>query len=268
MTSLALIGFGEVGQAFAKGLLANEGVRVAAHDLVFADPRLRDSRTALAQAIGVRVATDAADAARGAIVVISAVTAAAALDVAKAAAGYLAPKQLFLDVNSASPSTKRAAAKHVEAAGAHYVEGAVMAGVAAHGLEVPILAGGPAAKAAADRLNALGMDITAVATEHGRASAMKLCRSIVMKGLDAILLESAAAARRWDVETEVLASLQETHPGIDWAKVTANCAKRVGQHGRRRAAEMREAAQMLDELGLDSGLSLAIAGVQERSAKP
>jgi 3-hydroxyisobutyrate dehydrogenase-like beta-hydroxyacid dehydrogenase len=267
MTELAFIGFGEVGQTFATGFLGKDGVKLAAYDLLFDRPEKRGELIARAGTLGVRVAADAPDAGQGAAIVVSAVTAAAAGEVAEAAARWLQPGQLFLDVNSASPGTKQTAARAVEAAGAHFVEGAVMAAVAGPGLKVPILAGGPAAGRAADILNALGMNLTPVATEIGRASATKLARSIVMKGIEAALVQSAAAARRWDVEAEVLASLQATYPGIDWRKQAARAGERVARHGTRRAEEMREAGAMLADLGLDPGLCRAIAAVQEEGAK-
>jgi 3-hydroxyisobutyrate dehydrogenase-like beta-hydroxyacid dehydrogenase len=267
MTQLAFIGFGEVGQTFAKGLLGTDSVRLAAYDLLFDRPDKRCELIARAETLGVRVAADAADAGRGARVVVSAVTAAAAREVAETAARWLQPGQIFLDINSASPGTKERAAGAVGAAGAQFVEGAVMAAVAGHGLKVPILAGGTAAQTAADLLNPLGMNLTPVATEIGRASATKLARSIVMKGIEAALVQCAAAARRWDVEAEVLASLQQSYPGVDWKKQVAHAAERVARHGIRRAEEMREAGAMLDDLGLDGALSRAIADVQERGAK-
>ena len=267
MTLLAFIGFGEVGQTFAKGLLGNDGVEVAAYDLLFDDPQKRSGMLARAEALGVRVATDATDAARDARMVISAVTAAAAGEVARAAAGYLKPGQIFLDINSASPNTKRAAAGHVAASRADYVEGAVMAAVAGPGLKVPILAGGTAAQTAADLLNPLGMSLKPVATEIGRASATKLSRSIVIKGIEAILVQCAAAARGWDVEADVIASLKATYPGIDWPAQVEYAAKRVGKHGLRRAQEMREAAAMVADLGLEPALCEGIASVQEKGAK-
>jgi len=267
MTQLAFIGFGEVGQTFATGLLGREGVRLAAYDLLFDRPDKRGELIARAETLGARGAADAADASRGARIVISAVTAAAAGEVARAAARYLQPGQIFFDINSASPGTKQAAAAAIEATGAQFVEGAVMAAVAGPGLGVPILAGGTAAATAAQMLNPLGMNLTPVATEIGRASATKLARSIVMKGIEAALVQSAAAARRWDVEAEVLASLQATYPGIDWKKQVAHAAERVARHGLRRAEEMREAGVMLDDLGLDPELCRAIAAVQERGAK-
>jgi 3-hydroxyisobutyrate dehydrogenase-like beta-hydroxyacid dehydrogenase len=267
MTRLAFIGFGEVGQTFARGLTGRDGITVAAYDLKFDDPALKADMIARAEALGVRVAADAADASRDARVVISAVTAAAAGEVAAAAARYVKPGQIFLDINSASPSTKRTASTHVAAAGADYVEGAVMAAVAGPGLAVPILAGGPAAAAAAALLNPLGMNLTPGAMEIGRASATKLSRSIVIKGIEAILVQCAAAARKWDVEAEVVASLKATYPGIDWPQQIAYAAERVATHGIRRAEEMREAAAMVAELGLDPALCEGIAAVEEQGAK-
>jgi 3-hydroxyisobutyrate dehydrogenase-like beta-hydroxyacid dehydrogenase len=200
-------------------------------------------------------------------VVISAVTAAAAGEVAAAAARYLKPGQIFLDVNSASPNTKRTASERVAAAGADYVEGAVMAAVAGPGLKVHILAGGQAAKPAAELLNPLGMNLTPVAAEIGRASATKLSRSIVIKGMEAILVQCAAAARAWGVEADVVASLKATYPGVDWPQQIEYAAERVATHGIRRAQEMREAAAMVAELGLDPALCEGIAAVEEQGAK-
>lgn len=265
MTALALIGFGEVGRTFAKGFLERGNVSVSAFDILFDQPHsnLRD----MAGAAGVRVARSAAEASDNARVVVSAVTASSALSVAEQAAAYLKPGQLYLDVNSASPETKRKAANVVQGVGADYVEGAVMAAVGAPGLKVPILAGGPAAQSAAELLNGLGMNLTPFANEHGLASATKLSRSIVMKGLEAILLECSAAARHWGVEKQVIASLQATYPGLNWAKLVEHCGERVATHGNRRSQEMSEAADMLQEMGHDPALCQAISKFQARNAK-
>lgn len=266
MASVALIGFGEVGHIFGRDLTAN-GARVATYDIVFDDPAKRGEHLARVEAAGVHPAANAAAAAEKAEIVISAVTADAAAEVAKESASYLNRGQNFFDITSSSPRTKKTGAGHVEAAGAHYTEGAVMAGVQEPGLKVPILAGGPAAAELAQTLNALGMNITPVATEHGRASSIKLCRSILMKGLDALMIEWTEAARRCGVEAEVLASLQATYPGMDWAKLADRTEERVSKHGARRAAEMREAAQMLEDLDRDPALALAIANVVARFGK-
>lgn len=266
-TRIGLIGYGEVGRIFATDLLAGGAERVVAYDLVFDGPdgaRLR----AEAAAAGVVPAADHAGACRGAEVVISAVTAAAAAEVAEACARYLAPGQIFLDINSASPATKRAGAERVGASGARFVEGAVMASVPGPRLKVPILGGGPDAERAAALLNPLGMAITPAATEVGRASAMKLCRSIMIKGLEALIIDCAAAAEAWRVEDEVYASLAATFPSVDWRQLARDMPGRVHAHGIRRAAEMREAAQMLEELGRVPDLALAVADRQEANARP
>src|SRR4051812_749894 len=179
---LAFIGYGEVGQTFARQLLARGDLTIAAYDILFDAGTLTDR----ARQAGVTAARNAADAARDADVVISAVTADAVLDVAREAQTYLEPGQFFFDINSASPNTKTSAAEIVNKTGAHYIEGAVMAAVLALGITVPILAGGPAAAELAARMNALGMNVRAVSAEYGRASAMKLCRSIIMKGLEVL----------------------------------------------------------------------------------
>jgi 3-hydroxyisobutyrate dehydrogenase-like beta-hydroxyacid dehydrogenase len=189
------------------------------------------------------------------------------LDVAREAQNYLKAGHYFFDINSASPNTKSRAAEIVNKTGAHYIEGAVMAAVLAPGISVPILAGGPAAAELAPRMNALGMNVRAVSAEYGRASAMKLCRSIVMKGLEVLTLECGRAAAFFDVADEVFGSLEATYPGMGWAALAENSAERVTNHGIRRAAEMREAADMIADMGISPALARAIADAQEQGAK-
>lgn len=269
--SIAFIGFGEVGQTFARGLLSGQearmDLRVAAHDILAGTPagaRLE----AGARALGVAWCAGPAEAARGAELVISAVTASQAEAVAAQARDWLVPGQFFVDVNSAAPATKQRAAAHVEASGARYVEAAVMAPVLKPGLRVPILAGGPAAGEAAAMLNALGMNLTPVSTELGVASAMKLCRSIVIKGLEALMNDCSAACEAWGVTDQVFASLSATFPSIDFHALSTDMRERVATHGVRRAAEMREAAEMLAALGLNPALAEAVADAQQRGARP
>ena len=264
--ALALIGYGEVGQIFAQEFRSQGVNDIAVYDIVFDSAPTGRERVKRAREARVRPASSAADAARGADIVISAVTADAAAAVAMQAAEYLRAGQIFFDINSASPATKRASARNVEAAAAHFVEGAVMAPVAGRGIRVPILAGGPHAQAAAQILNALGMNVRTVSTEPGRASAMKLCRSIMIKGIEALIIDCAVAASRWEVESEVFDSLAETFPAIDFNVLAQTMADRVRKHGLRRAAEMREAAGMLDDLGLNGSLARAVADAHERAA--
>ncbi len=264
---IAFIGFGELGSRFARDLATRGDVELSAYDILAGTPA--GARVdARASEIGVVMAPTNAAACAGAAVVISAVTADQAEAVAMATAGSLTAGQVFLDVNSASPNTKRRAAAAVERAGASYVEGAVMGPVAGLGIKVEILTGGPAAGKTSERLNALGMNLSPVATEIGKASAIKLCRSIMIKGIEALMVDCAQATRHWGVEEPVYASLGRTFPGTDWPTLADTMAERVATHGVRRAAEMREAADMLREMGLDGALATAVADAQLRGAKP
>lgn len=262
MLKLAIIGYGEVGHIFARDLLATGQTGIAVYDILFdaADgAALREE----ARLNGVRPAASAADAAAGARLVISAVTADAVAAVAAEAAGYLKAGQIFLDVNSASPVTKKNAFAKVEPTGAHYVEGAVMQPVPGPDLKVPILGGGPHAQEAADLLNPLGMNITPVSTEPGRASAMKLCRSIMIKGIEALTVECMLTATHFGVQQRVLASLTETFPSLDWQHISGYMIERVVSHGRRRAEEMREVTETVRGTGLAPLMATATAERQQ-----
>jgi 3-hydroxyisobutyrate dehydrogenase-like beta-hydroxyacid dehydrogenase len=129
--------------------------------------------------------------------------------------------------------------------------------------KVPCLIGGPGAAALAPRAAALGMKMELVSGEVGQASAIKMFRSIVVKGLEALLVESMTACAEYGVEDRVLASLQETWPGIDWQKLAGYMIERVVTHGRRRAAEMREVSETLESIGMAPTMAAATAERQQ-----
>jgi 3-hydroxyisobutyrate dehydrogenase-like beta-hydroxyacid dehydrogenase len=191
------------------------------------------------------------------------VTASNTLAVAQEAAAFIRPGATFLDLNSASPGTKRQCAALIDAAGAHYVEAGVMTSVPPYGIKVPMLLGGASASALASLLNSWGMDAKAISDRLGIASAIKMCRSIVIKGLEALLIESYATARAYGVEDHVLPTLAETFPSIDWEKQGAYFFSRVVQHGQRRAEEMHEAANTVQETGFRPLMASAIADKQQ-----
>ena len=259
---IGLVGYGEVGRILAEDLRA-QGCTVSAYDR-----KLDAADTAPALRVhaldnGVALADDPADLARDADLIVSAVTASQAVAVAEACATGLKPGAFFLDVNSASPGAKRRAAATVDAAGGRYVEGAVMTSVPPYRIKVPLLLGGAAAAELAPLLNRLGFAATAHSERLGVASATKMCRSVMIKGLEAMVIESFTAARHYGVEDAVIASLQETFPGIDWEKQAAYFFQRVIEHGRRRSEEVREVAETVREAGL---MPWSAAGTAERQA--
>jgi 3-hydroxyisobutyrate dehydrogenase-like beta-hydroxyacid dehydrogenase len=195
--------------------------------------------------------------------ILSAVTASATLAVAQEAAAFIRPGTIFLDLNSASPGTKQQAATLIEAAGGHYVEAGVMTSVPPYGIKVPMLLGGVRATALAPALTDWGMDAKVVSDRIGVASAIKMCRSVMIKGLEALVIESYSTARAYGVEDHVLPTLQETFPGIDWSAQGAYFFSRVAQHGQRRAEEMRESARTVREAGFEPFMAAAIAEKQQ-----
>lgn len=250
MTAVALIGYGEVGRILAEDL-RQAGHPVSAFDLKLGDEATRGPLVEHAGTIGVRLARDHAEAVRGAQLIVSAVTAAQAVAAAAACAPAMGPAAFFLDLNSASPGAKIEAAALIEAAGGRYVEAAVMTSVPPYRLAVPMLLGGPNATAAQPLLEALGFSARVASERLGVASATKMCRSVVIKGMEAMLIESLTAARHFGVEEAVLASLAETFPGIDWQRQASYFFQRVIEHGRRRSEELREVALTVREAGLE-----------------
>ncbi|WP_322514540.1 DUF1932 domain-containing protein [Rhodopseudomonas palustris] len=245
---IGLVGYGEVGKILAEDLRA-QGVEVTAYDVKLGDdraPPLRDH----AAAHGVTLAASHADLAGRCDLIISAVTASQTVAVAEACAGALNQGSWFLDFNSASPGAKQRAAALIESAHGRYVEGAVMTSVPPYRIKVPLLLGGPHAAELAPLINALGFDAKPASDTLGVASATKMCRSIMIKGLEAMVIESFTTARAYGVEDSVIASLQETFPSIDWEKQGAYFFQRVIEHGRRRAEEVREVAETVRDAGL------------------
>ena len=260
---VALIGFGEVGGIFGQEF-ASAGASVTAYDILIHSESSRSAMLAKATAAKVRACESLEEAVRGADLIVSCVTAASALEVAGNAAPFLRSGQTYLDINSVSPETKREIAGTLAATPATFVEAAVMAPVPPQRLKVPMLLGGAGAAAAAPRLAAIGMNAKAVSDRVGVASAIKMCRSIIIKGLEAITVESLFTARRYGAERQVLESLHATYPDMGWTGALPDyLISRVAEHGKRRAAEMREAAETVTDAGLDPLTALGTAQRQD-----
>ena len=261
---IGLIGYGEVGKIFCAGLLKQLGVTgVGAWDLKFAQAETQATERAHAAQAGIDAHSCMQALCEDSELILSAVTASATLAVAQEAAAFLRPGTIFLDLNSASPGTKQQAATLIEAAGGHYVEAGVMTSVPPYGIRVPMLLGGVRATALARALTGWGMDAKVVSDRIGVASAIKMCRSVMIKGLEALVIESYSTARAYGVEDHVLPTLQETFPGIDWSAEGAYFFSRVAQHGQRRAEEMRESAHTVREAGFQPFMAAAIAEKQQ-----
>ena len=248
---VTFIGFGEAAQAFADGLVA-----ARAFDRKTDAEHTRAAKLADYARLGVAGCGSAGEAITGAALVLSLVTADQALAAARGAARSIEAGALFCDMNSVAPDTKRAAAAAIEAAGGRYVDVAVMAPVHPQRRAVPLLVSGPHAEDAATILHDLGFTkLRVLAGTVGAASSVKMLRSVMIKGLEALTAECVLAADEAGVLGEVIASLDASWPGADWAARADYNLERMMVHGLRRAEEMEEVVKTLDALGTGAAMS-------------
>jgi 3-hydroxyisobutyrate dehydrogenase-like beta-hydroxyacid dehydrogenase len=260
--SIGFVGFGEAGFHIAKGL-----DRPAAYDINANTPGQGEKIRQRAHEAGTRLVESNAELARSCEIILSTVTANQAATAADQNAPYLTAQHIYADLNSVSPSLKQSIARTIKASGARFVEIAMMAPVPPYGHRVPMLAGGEAAKEFAERMTPLGFSIEIAAREIGVASATKMFRSIMVKGMEALITECVLGASRYGAEPRVFASLAESFPGIDWNKLADYMIGRVVVHGERRAREMEEVAETLRALDIEPIMAEAIVRRMDWSAQ-
>ena len=246
---ISFIGFGEAGQAIAAGLREGGIEQITAWDILFPEAAGAKLKAAGEKA-GVRLAASAADAVANADMIISAVTAASSLEAARSVEPHIAGNPYYLDINSVSPGRKQATAELLDGK-ARYVDVAVIAPIHPKRHQTPLLIAGPNAQAVAPLLEEMEMKLKIVSPEIGKAAAVKMIRSVMIKGMEALTLECYLAATRAGLLDEVLVSMKNNYPTLDFAAMGDYNIERMASHGERRAAEMEESAVTLRELGLD-----------------
>ena len=257
---VGFVGLGEAAYHIAKGLKGAGLDRVYAYDINTHTPGLGEDIRGRAGETKTELVESNIALSRACDVIFSAVTADQALEAARETAPYLAQRHYYIDLNSISPRTKQEIAKTVAIHGARFVEAAMMAPVPPHGHKVPTLLGGAAAPELLEMLRPFGVRMEVVSTDQiGRAAAVKMFRSIVYKGLEALMLECVLGASQYGAEERVFASLNESFPGVDFEKLAHYMIGRVAIHGERRAREMEEVANTLRELGIEPIMAAATA---------
>ena len=247
---LCFIGFGEAGQAIASGLRDTGIETVAAWDILFPAAEGANLKQA-GETMGARVASSAADAARGADIIVSAVTAASSLEAARSVEPHLTGTPYFLDINSVSPGRKKETEKLLGGK-ARYVDVAILAPIHPARHQTPLLLAGPHAETVMPLLiDELDMRGAIAGGEVGQAAGLKMIRSVMIKGIEALTLECFLAAKRYGIVDEVAASLNNNYPTLDWNKVIEYNIERMASHGVRRADEMDQVAATLHELGIE-----------------
>ncbi len=257
--AIGFIGLGEAGFNIARGLYGEGLVKIFAYDINTHTPRLGEKIQKRAQESHTCLLESSRELAGASDILLSTVTANAAVEAAEQTAPFLETRHFYADLNSVSPAAKQAIEKVVAARGASFVEAAIMAPVPPHGHRVPILLGGAAAQPFRKILTPYGMRMEVLTTEIGTAAAVKMFRSIMIKGIEALTLECVLGASRYGAEQRVLASLAESFPGLDWDRLASYMIGRIVVHGERRAREMEEVAQTLKTLGIEPIMADATA---------
>jgi 3-hydroxyisobutyrate dehydrogenase-like beta-hydroxyacid dehydrogenase len=249
-TAIGFIGFGEVVRTFARGL-ASEG----AGPIMAYHPGRRNAEkwsrlSAEAEAIDVQLTGSIDELIGRAHIIFSAVVPGAALRVAQQMAAHLTPAHIYVDVNSTSPAAKQQMAAAVTTAGARFVDVAIMNAVIESGHRTEMLICGDGADALVAAMTPFGMRLVPVGPMAGRAAAIKMCRSLILKGLASLFTESLVAARRFGVDEAVLAGIQETYPDLDWTRLAEFMLWRTARQAERRAQELEHAAETIASVGI------------------
>jgi 3-hydroxyisobutyrate dehydrogenase-like beta-hydroxyacid dehydrogenase len=266
--SIGFIGFGEAASSIAGGFLAVGVTRMSAFDINTHAPHFGPLIQRRAAAAATTLVESSRALANASDLLFSTVTSSAALDAARRTAPFLEGRHLYADLNSVSPARKQEVAAVIGATGAGFVEAAVMAPVAPYGHRVPMLLGGPAAQRFADLMKPLGMRLDVLeSTTIGAASAVKMCRSILVKGLEALMCECVLGASRYAADEHVFASVNESFPGVNWKKLADYMIGRVVVHGERRARELEQVAETLRSIGVEPIMAEAASRRQDSIAK-
>lgn len=250
---IGFIGFGEAAYHICLGLHETSQPHIIAFDIMWEDKKLQER----AKQVNVTLVSSLASLIAASDIIICATSASHALDIAQEASLYLSPQKIYADINSASPKTKQNIAHYIEETGARFVDCGVMEIVIPYKHKVPIAASGSGAKEFAEALNALGMHITYIDEKVGSASSLKMFRSIFMKGMTSLLIETLLAAYRMGVCDQLMASISQTVETQSLEKLANLLINRTAVAAKRRVAEMEEVIEMLKTIKVEPFTSTA-----------
>jgi 3-hydroxyisobutyrate dehydrogenase len=260
---IGFVGFGEAGYHIAKGLRGAGAASLFAYDLHAQTPGRGERIRGRAAESGTTLVDSPRQLAAACCVILSVVTASSAAEAAAQHRPFLEPHHFYADMNSVSPALKQAIGEEIAPSGARFVEAAILAPIYPLGHRAPMLINGPFEQAFLDVMAPFGMRLEPMSGQIGAAAAVKMCRSIMVKGLEALMLECMLGAARYGTQERVFASLAETFPGIDWNRLPWYMIGRVFEHGERRAREMEEVAETLRSAGIDPLMAEATARRQD-----
>lgn len=257
LPALGFIGFGEAAFHICSGLHEAGVTGIEAFDIMATDPQLGPLVRERAAGAQVTLISSLKEMLGKVEVILCATSAKSALAVAKEAQPFLREGHLYADLNSASPRVKSEIGALIGQTGALFVDSAIMALVPPHRHKVPMSVSGTGARLFAEQFAPWGMDITYINDRAGSSSAIKMLRSIFIKGLAALLFEALTASRKAGVDREIMESIRETIEEQPFEQLTNLLLTRNSVSAERRVAEMSEVISTLEEMDLDSSVSRA-----------
>ena len=264
---LGFIGFGEAAYYISLGLKKQSGdIDIFAFDTMAAHADMGSVIKKRGDEAGVSLLSDISELAGTAEIIIASVPSSYTVSACESIAGYLSPNQLYADISASTPDAKKKVWEKLEPVGALFADAAVLGSIPQDGHRVPITASGNGAAALEEALTPFGMRISQAGDRPGDASAIKLVRSIFMKGLASLMTETTLAAVKYDVSEQVVKSLGKSMDGISFEDHLNRMIIGSAIHGARRAAEVCGSVSMCQEADIPCEMSQATVISHERLA--
>ena len=265
--NIGFIGYGEAAFNISLGL-GREGVTgIRATDAMMNHEVMGKQVHARAEEAGVTLVNTNKEIAQWADIVFAAVPSSFTMDVCNDIKECLHPGQLYVDVSASTPTTKEAIWEAIKDTGVLFADAAMLGSLPKDKHQVPITASGNGAEKFHELMTPWGMKITLAGEKAGAASAIKLVRSIFMKGIAALMIDTMQAADAYGVSDEIVASIGKSLDGISFQSHLDRLVTGTALHCTRRAAELKGSVAMQEEAGLNPEMTLASKHGHEALAK-
>lgn len=254
---IGFIGYGEAAYELSTGLKTEGLNQFYAYDVLLQNEKLAGSLKEKASQTGVQLTSSISELIKKSDLVIAAVPANKTLEVAQSVLESLKKNQLYVDVSASTPDIKKQVANEIEKQEALFVDAAMLGSLPVNKHKVPITASGSGIDQFMKVMNAYGMNITKISDQPGDASALKLIRSIYMKGIVGLLIEFLEISKKYNVEHQVISSLSDTIDSKSFEETMNRLVTGSALHAKRRAVELLGTIEMLDEAEIDASMSRA-----------
>ncbi len=255
---IGIVGYGEAGQAIAQGLCSSRGSSISVFDIKFNEEELRESLRLRAQEHGVIVEDDMGSLIANNDMILSLVTGEVATQVVRDSLPFINEGKVYVDMSTVSPRKKILMGELIEQKGGSFIEVAILGAIASYGFKSPMLVCGKRADHFVNVFAKMGFNVKFVSTEIGKASSLKMLRSVFAKGVEALLLEMLVGAKRCDLVQPLMDAIVEHMDGSSFQEIANTWITTNVVHAERRTAEMEHVIETLNELNVKPIMAKAV----------